>query len=145
MLCGFKWQVSLLGVWQRIEFGADRDGGTGFAPAQHGHHARPADWRTDLEAESARACGDVGTGLEFAIRELGVLVDVASVFDHLVGAPGHQLVETVVQRVSIIDGMEDGFRLWEGATSVRVLRGLSVRRRHHGKHALHHSDEYLHG
>ena len=144
--CGFEWNVSLFGVWQRVEFGSQCDGRTGLGPAQHGHHARLASRCMDLEAQRPRSCSDVSAGLKFAVRKLGVLVEVAAIRYHPIEALRCQGIRARVQRVLIIDGIEGGGRLWQGTASLNVLRTLSVSYSHRRKRAVHHcAHDCLHG
>ena len=76
-------QVDLLGDRQRVHVGAQRDDRARPAALDHGHDAGPRHAGPRLEAERAEPLGDELRGLDLAVAELRVLVEVAAPLDEL--------------------------------------------------------------
>ena len=78
----FERQIYQLGDRQGVHVGAQRDHRSRLAAAQHTNHARLPHVGRDLEAECAQMLLDERGGAHFLIRQLGMLVNVATPRHH---------------------------------------------------------------
>jgi hypothetical protein len=78
-----KRHVGLFAHGQAVHVGPQRDDGTRAPAREHRNDPGSPDAGLGLEPEAAQALGDEPGGFGFAVRQLGMLMEVAAPLDHL--------------------------------------------------------------
>ena len=93
-----KRQLRFLTHRQTVHVGTQRDNGAGTPSCEECDDAGPGYTGLRLQAEATKTIGDVLRGLDFAIGELGMFVEVSPPRDHLRFDSGHETVDVRPQR-----------------------------------------------
>src|SRR5688500_16383526 len=83
LLFGSEWQVDAFGNWQTVHVGSQTDRRAWLTTFQNSDHTGLGNFGSNFESQATQVLLNVIGGFEFAIPELGILMQVTSPFNHL--------------------------------------------------------------